>query len=287
MIVHSAVAMLGDHCFEVASECKDALWAKSFSDYTGITKNYVFHARDILTAAAECAYLAMSSSQPDRIIVVTQTYEPRCPGLGFMLLRELQWNCPVIELNSACQGFMEAVELASNFFGRTLIVCADSLGSSVRSVPADRSVRHIFSDAVSACLVTDAADVKTVQIPEHADKLLIGHDEAWMEGEAINWCASRFVPELLLSFVWKGPALLHQANLSIIRRIEKRAGISSHVSIDKFANTSSSSIPLGLCDFVGSGGKLGDVLLCGYGAGFKASAGVVTLSSGFFGKILN
>jgi 3-oxoacyl-[acyl-carrier-protein] synthase III len=65
----------------------------------------------------------------------------------------------------------------------------------------------------------------------------------------------------------------HQANLRIIRAMQERLGLDDSkvmVNIDRFANTTGGTIPLGLCDAVGQGRlKEGDlVLLVAVGAGY-------------------
>jgi len=65
----------------------------------------------------------------------------------------------------------------------------------------------------------------------------------------------------------------HQANLRIIRAMQERLGLDDSkvlVNIDRFANTTGGTIPLGLCDAVGQGRlKKGDlVVLVAVGAGY-------------------
>ena len=65
----------------------------------------------------------------------------------------------------------------------------------------------------------------------------------------------------------------HQANLRIIRAMQERLGLDDSkvmVNIDRFANTTGGTIPLGLCDAVGQGRlKKGDlVVLLAVGAGY-------------------
>ena len=65
----------------------------------------------------------------------------------------------------------------------------------------------------------------------------------------------------------------HQANLRIIRAMQERLGLDDSkilINIDRFANTTGGTIPLGLCDAVSQGRlKKGDlVLLVAVGAGY-------------------
>jgi 3-oxoacyl-[acyl-carrier-protein] synthase III len=280
-LIHSLVCVLGDKKVFVRDEIGDAEFASSFCAYTGIETSYLCDRESLLDLA--CIAVSEVTARHNaltRIIVVTQTFEPRCPGLGFMISDKLNLSYPIIEINSACQGFVEAMSLASSLGGISLIVCADKLGSHVRTVSQDRSVRFLFSDCASACLVSGVGTFKQMIKPDLAEALCISSSSAVMNGEAISFAASRFVPELLGSFLRPSDGLvLHQANLAIIRRIERRLKRSSLVSIDKFANTSSSSIPLGIAHAYLSGATMAPSLaLCGYGAGFAVSACRVELA---------
>ena len=65
----------------------------------------------------------------------------------------------------------------------------------------------------------------------------------------------------------------HQANLRIIRAMQERLGVDDSkvlVNIERYANTTAGTLPLGLCDALAQGRlKKGDlVLLIAVGAGF-------------------
>ena len=69
----------------------------------------------------------------------------------------------------------------------------------------------------------------------------------------------------------------HQANLRIIRAMQERLGLADEkvmVNIDRYANTTAGTIPLGLADAVAQGKlKKGDlVLLMAVGAGYTTGS---------------
>ena len=69
----------------------------------------------------------------------------------------------------------------------------------------------------------------------------------------------------------------HQANLRIIRAMQERLGLPDEkvmVNIDRYANTTAGTIPLGLADAVAEGKlKKGDlVLLMAVGAGYTTGS---------------
>jgi 3-oxoacyl-[acyl-carrier-protein] synthase III len=282
-LIHSIACALGDKAISVRDEIEafeGPEFAESFSTYTGIETAYLCSKDTLLDLACLAVSEALAGSiGVSRMIVVTQTFEPRCPGLGFALSSQLGLSIPILELNSACQGFVEAMILAGQLQGASLIVCADQLGSHVRTISTDKSVRYLFSDCASAVVVSGFSAFKNLIKPDLASSLTISAKEASMNGEAISFAASRFVPELLALFLKPSEGLfLHQANLAILSRIERRLKRKSYVSIQKFANTSSSSIPLGLADAALAGLPVSDTTLCGYGAGFAVSACKATLS---------
>ncbi|HEX2140864.1 MAG TPA: 3-oxoacyl-[acyl-carrier-protein] synthase III C-terminal domain-containing protein, partial [Candidatus Limnocylindria bacterium] len=74
--------------------------------------------------------------------------------------------------------------------------------------------------------------------------------------------------------------VFHQANLRIIKSVEKSLGIDEDkvfVNIEKYGNTSAASVPMALVEAVAAGRiKPGDrVLMVAFGAGYTAGAAVV------------
>jgi len=105
------------------------------------------------------------------------------------------------------------------------------------------------------------------------------------EGSAVFKYAVRRMAELAAHIVerngFKGEDLAlvvpHQANLRIIRAMQQRLGLPDEkvmVNIDRYANTTAGTIPLGLCDAVAQGKlKKGDlVLLMAVGAGYTTAS---------------
>jgi 3-oxoacyl-[acyl-carrier-protein] synthase-3 len=105
------------------------------------------------------------------------------------------------------------------------------------------------------------------------------------EGSAVFKYAVRRMAELAAEIVerngFKGEDLAlvvpHQANLRIIRAMQQRLGLPDEkvmVNIDRFANTTAGTIPLGLCDAVAQGRlRKGDlVLLMAVGAGYTTGS---------------
>lgn len=187
---------------------------------------------------------------------------------------------------------------------RVLLLCGDARH---KVNPEDRSQILLFGDAGSATLLdrsdtgqklnfafkTLGAGFKNLIIPaggaRHRDvpASLREHDEnvrrtlydAHMDGVAVfNFTLSE-VPELIRAYcatlgldlgAFDGIAL-HQANRFIIEQIGRKLGVSKEkllLSITRYGNTSSASIPLTLCHHAEQNGSPGrNILLCGFGVG--------------------
>ena len=65
--------------------------------------------------------------------------------------------------------------------------------------------------------------------------------------------------------------ILHQANKMIIQRLVKKlkCNIDAPISLDRYGNTSSPSIPLALCDAYANENKKRKILSCGFGTGLS------------------
>lgn len=290
----SLACVLGHKKSFVADEIESDEYAQSFCEYTGIRKAHLLDSDEsLLDLACIAVSYALQEQKADAMIVVTQSFEPRVPGLAAIIQEKLDLSMPYFELNSACQGFIEALKIASSLGVKTLIVTADQLGTHLRRIKAPENIRYLFSDAACATLIDKTNPLwkpkfDTLSFPKSASKLTISSDKAYMDGEAINWTASRFVPELLKPLDKNSKVLLHQANMAILKRIERRIEAKTHISIDKYANTSSSSIPLGLADLIELEGTQHDpITLCGFGAGFMASKTLINTKTCRLAKIIS
>ncbi len=132
---------------------------------------------------------------------------------------------------------------------------------------------------------TDGAGLKAISSPGffwRHPKWKFGNA---MDGvEVFNFAVNR-VPEMLKAYMeLEGTTpedydslVLHQSNLYIMKQIAKRSGFPPEkmsVSIDKFANTSSVSIPLSIVNDYGtdSSDTPKRFLTCGYGVGLSWAA---------------
>ena len=210
------------------------------------------------------------------------------------------------DLSAACSGFAYALTVGAQFVGsgshkKVLVIGSDKMSSILDY--ADRATCILFGDGAGAVLLEPAAANEGILDFEHdvdgsggqylyqpgggslnpasaetvEKKMHVVHQE----GSQVFKYAARRMAEMstkLLErngFTKEDLALLvpHQANLRIIRAAQERLGVDDSkvlVNIDRYANTTAGTIPLGLWDAVQQGRlHKGDlVLIVTVGAGY-------------------
>lgn len=247
----------------------------------------------------------------DAIIVATVTPDMLFPSTACLVQNEIgATNAFGFDLSGACSGFLFALDTGTRFiesgkYKKVLVFGVDTMSSVVDYT--DRNTCILFGDGAGVVLLEASenengiidselkidgsgaeflnmkaggslhpATLETVKNREHfayqdgrsvykyavkgmAD---ISHDVAERNG---------LTPETIDLFV------PHQANKRIIDSAAKRLGISEDkvlVNIDKYANTTAATLPIGLVDAVEKNMvKKGDnVILSAFGAGFTWGA---------------
>lgn len=182
--------------------------------------------------------------------------------------------------------------------------------TSMRTLsPLDRTVFPLFGDAGSATLLlreegapsigtglwSDGSRFKSIITPsgayrnpdgelerrEWGDGIVRCDYDTHMKGKEIFEFSITDVPAFVARYlegVGKGPDAfdvfaVHQANLFILKQLARKNRLPADklpVSIDRFGNTSSNSVPLVLCDHFGNApDRLLRVLACGFGGGLS------------------
>jgi 3-oxoacyl-[acyl-carrier-protein] synthase III len=255
----------------------------------------------------------------DLIIVATVTPDMFFPATACLVQNRIgashAWG---FDLSGACSGFLYALTIGAQFVGagthkKALIIGADVMSSIIDY--KDRNTCVLFGDGAGAVLV-EAADSKDEGILDfHHDIDGSGGEFLFMPGggslhpathetvdqkmhcvhqvgsQVFKYAVRRMAEvacQLLErnGYTHRDVALIvpHQANLRIIRAMQERLGVDDAkvmVNIDRFANTTGGTIPLGLRDAVEQN-KLhkGDlVLLVAVGAGY--TTGGVLLRWGY------
>ncbi len=237
----------------------------------------------------------------DQVIVSTITPDLITPGLAPALIDALGMReIPALDLNAACAGFLYGLDQAAAQIesGRAhhVLVCAAEALSRLTDLE-DRSTGILFGDGAAGVLVSAAEDIDgwtpfvlgadgnkadVLYADTHERKLRMSGQQVFrhavprMAGalrEALDR-SGHTVADLDL-------VVAHQANARIVEAVAAALGVPDDrvmVNVDRFANTSSATIPIALWEADRAGriepGSL--IGLVAFGAGFVWGAGIVS-----------
>lgn len=243
----------------------------------------------------------------DLIICATATAEFKFPTAAAVVQKKLGATCPVFDINSACSGFLYALEVATGFFAmkkveKILVVAADRMSSVLDWT--DRNIAVLFGDGAGAVVL------------EEGDSLLasvlstIGDDETircynfegnspfyksveknlytFMKGqETFRFAVNSMIKGIEEVAKIAGIAIEdidfvipHQANMRIIDVAKKKLNLPPErvcSNIEKYGNMSAASIPI-LLDQLNRAGKFkqGDIIaFSAFGAGLSSAATII------------
>jgi 3-oxoacyl-[acyl-carrier-protein] synthase-3 len=240
--------------------------------------------------AEDIDFLVLATTTPDRI----------CPATAPMIANELGLNCPAMDVNAACSGFMYAVRTAYGLLEtgnkRILVIGAEHLSRWVDWT--DRNMAVLLADGAGATVLEfdpDGTDLLSFSLGADgsaADLLTCEHGGYFqMNGPEVFRRAVRVVVDSAekamasagITSADLGIVIPHQANIRIIQAATQRLGIEMDravVVLDRYGNTSSASIPLAFDDARNNGRiKVGEyALLTGFGAGMTWASAIVRWS---------
>lgn len=260
------------------------------------------------TAAAKRAIDAagLQPNDIDFIIVGTASGDRCFPGVGCDVQKRLGITneCPAVDLNAACAGFVYGLNIAEQFirsgtYTNILVIGADTLSKVVDWT--DRGSCILFGDGAGA-VVVQASDTPGILATHlHADgqyrDLLYAESGMWngqaknyikMQGNEVFRVAVTKLGEIVDQTLSKAKIdksqidwlVPHQANVRIIQAVAKRLDMPMEkviMTIEEHGNTSAASIPLAL-DYGVREGKIkrGQKLLFeAFGGGFTWGSSLV------------
>ena len=266
-------------------------------------------ASDFAVKAAKSAIQSakISVDEIDMIIAATVSPDSVCPTVAGTVQQQIGANCPAFDMNSACSGFLFALDTAVSYMMRggmrnILVVGAERLSRIIDW--KDRSTCVIFGDGGGACVITNgngylASRLYTkggndvLEIPNYggSSPFFKGEQKSpyiFMAGqETFKFAVNRIVDDVKYVAEKAGITLdeidhviPHQANIRIIDFASKRLGIPKEkffVNIDKYGNTSSASVPIALAELDASGKlKRGDIVaMTAFGGGLSSAACII------------
>lgn len=270
------------------------------TERTGIKQRHIGGTTSELAVAAGRKALeraGRSGADIDLVVLATTTPDATVPGTSATVQEQLGVAGGAFDLNAACSGFVYALVAAH---GLVLAGCRRVLviGSETLSRITD------WDDRTIAVLVGDGAGAVVLEATEGPGDLLgwdLGADGSlrhllkcdhggylYMNGKEIFRHAVRAVVDSSTAALTRAGLtsadvdlfVPHQANARIITAAAQRLGIPDErciVTIDRYGNTSSASVPLALCDALDAGRlQTGDrVLLSGFGGGMTWASAVL------------
>jgi len=238
-----------------------------------------------------------TGAEVDVLVLATTTPDALVPATSATVQEALGVAGGAFDLNAACSGFVYALVTAHGLAAvgarRVLVIGSETL-SGITDWD-DRSLAVLVGDGAGAVLLESvdgpgqllAWDLGADGSLRHLLKCDHG-GYLFMNGKEIFRHAVRVVVESSLASLARaglGPHdvdlfVPHQANARIIAAASQRLGIPEErcvVTIDRYGNTSSASIPLALADALDTGriepGAV--VLLAGFGGGMTWASAVL------------
>ena len=276
---------------------------------TCIKTRQIISTEQLKDLAAEASIIAIDEAgikapDLDYIICSNTVNEYVTPALSCILQGMLGANCPCIDLNGACSGFIYALDMADALFKRgnmehILIVCAEEPTRMVDWTRRDTSV--LFGDGAGAVILSKGEGFKSFklstisntealyQIRKLQDSPFVKKEEEdgalVMKGQdvfklAVNCSLSDIKEVLRLAGIKADDVdhyLLHQANMRIIDTVMRYMGQTKRNfphNVERYGNTSSASIPM-LLDELNKKRKLKTgqkMVFSAFGAGFTTGA---------------
>ncbi len=254
----------------------------------------------------------ISAEEIELIVVATVTPDMLFPATACLIEDRLgAKNAWGFDLSAACSGFTYALTVGAQFVGagthKKVLVIGTDVMSSILDFQ-DRSTCVLFGDGAGAVLIEPAVDDSEgiidfahdvdgsggciLRMPAGGSLNPASHDTVdkrmhyvHQEGQSVFKYAVRRMSELACHVLERNGltskdltlVVPHQANLRIIRAMQERLGVDDSkviVNIDRFANTTAGTIPLGLMDAVAQKRlRKGDlILLISVGAGYTTGA---------------
>lgn len=249
----------------------------------------------------------LGGEEIDMLIVATNVSDYPIPGSAPFIAEELNLSTdiPFFDMKAGCTGFIYGLDLArsfllSNFYENVLLVGLEALSRIVNW--GDRETAVLFGDGAGAAVLRkeesggkliDSAiygDYEKSELlrmegggtrfPASSEETKEGQLYLKMEGggvfkSAVNMMEKASTEILRRSGFEVGDldwVIPHQANIRIINKLAKNLDVDEEkviINVEKYANTSSATIPLAMIDGLREGKiNKGDlVLLTAFGAG--------------------
>lgn len=266
---------------------------------TGISQRRIAQDEDTSELGTKAAKIALeranlTAKDIDAVICATISPDHFCmPSTACKIAKNLGINAiTAFDISAACTGFIYLLELAKSLIEsgckkNVLIIGAEKLSKIVDWT--DRTTCILFGDGAGAAVVSASEENEIIDVHTAADgnyaNLLItpGGEEKFikMSGNEVFKIAVQTLTKDVVDILEKNQIpsdkidlfIPHQANLRIIEAVKQRLNFTNEqcvVTVGKYGNTSSASIPMAMNGAYEAGRlKKGDLLLLdAFGGGF-------------------
>lgn len=287
------------------------------STRTGIRERHVMSDETLAGMGGEAGRLALENAgvgaeELDMIICTTLQGDTLTPGLACLIQKELGADCPCIDVNGACAGFLYAIDMADAYISsgkaeKILIVSAEELTRMADWT--DRSTCVLFGDGAGAAVVGAGEGLMAARLTTASSRDVLYACPApgnnpfrtekrpyvplqMMGQEVYKFAVSTSSDDIRKVAERAGVDLnqidhfiLHQANLRIVDAVRHRLKVPEERfphNIERTGNTSSASVPILLDELNRSGVlKPGHLLaLSAFGAGLSTGACILRWTIG-------
>ena len=232
-----------------------------------------------------------SADDIDAIMFVSQTPDFKLPATACKVQSSLgiKTECVAYDMNLGCSGFVYGVFAAASMLQmegvNKLLLCG---GDTISRLTAedDPSSAPLFGDAGFAAVLERDVEAPEIRYAFKTDGAGMGAimckegGHLSMDGMDVFNFTINEVPDLIKSEMAAAKLtaesvdylVLHQANKFVLKQVAMMTGFPMQkvpVSMDRFGNTSSASIPLTLCDLASRDQGLKKIVMSGFGVGLS------------------
>ena len=267
------------------------------------------HTMDLCVIAADKLIKEMDieKNSIDAVIFVSQTPEYQLPATACIIqdILKLKNDIVAYDVNLGCSGYTHGLLLASSLVKSGLVSVLLLAGETPSKIvdENDSSANLLFGDAGSATIITQKVDSNISFVLGNDgsgfESIILDNDNnkktnnksnfLTMNGVEVFTFTLKRIPQLIKDTLTYSKlnkddinyCIFHQANLLMLKTLAKSIDINFDkflISIDKYGNTSSASIPLTICHnrekIVKNPEK---ILMAGFGVGLSWSTAVSDL----------
>jgi len=272
---------------------------------TGIKERHIVTDENTSDLAYKAALKAIEkvsydTSKIDLIVVATFTPDYLSPGVSNLVQAKLglsNQDITCFDINSGCTGLIYALDVVSCMLNSGKYKSALVIGSEVISKVVDYKDRNtcvLFGDGSGSLILENTIENKQTYIyttsQGELEKSLYVDRYIHMDGKKVYQFAVFAIEEAVKNVLTKCDLTIddidkiipHQANIRIIKSVEKSLGINYNkffINIEKYGNTSAASMAIALDEYISSKNSVENekVILVGFGSGFTYGAALLTL----------